>query len=105
VIVVKGNCKMFMFKGTVPFTNDVTQSRISRTPYPNWGGPRWHRGPKIQSRYHLAPYRKLRITKLKHESPKKFVKLGAFWKKRAYAIYSYFGPIWKQGIFTFQLLL
>ena len=27
---------------------------------PNWGGPRCHRRPKIQSRRHLAPQRKLR---------------------------------------------
>jgi len=27
---------------------------------PNCGGPHCHRGPKIQSRHHLAPQRKLR---------------------------------------------
>ena len=31
------------------------QSRISRTPYPQFGGPTLSQGPKIQSRHHLNP--------------------------------------------------
>jgi len=57
------------------------QSRISRTPYPPIGGARCHRGPKIQSRYHLAPQRKLRCWESFESS------------KVAYAV----GPLWKQG--------
>ena len=45
------------------------QRRINRTPYPPIGGdPRCHRGPKFQSRHHLAPQRKLRSPKLKYEA-------------------------------------
>jgi len=44
------------------------QSRISRTPYPQLGGARCYMGPKIQSRHHLGPQRKLRFPKLKYEA-------------------------------------
>jgi len=46
-----------------------TQSRIGHTPYPPIGeGPRCHRGPKFQSRRHLASQRKLRFPKLEYET-------------------------------------
>jgi len=44
------------------------QSRISRTPYPPIGGPTLSQEPKIQSRHHLVPQRKLRLPKFKYEA-------------------------------------
>jgi len=37
-----------------------SQSRISRTPYPQLGVHAFTGGPKVQSRHHLAPQRKPR---------------------------------------------
>jgi len=47
----------------------VVQNRISRTPYhPIVGAHAVTGGPKFQSRHYLAPQRKLRSPKLKHEA-------------------------------------
>jgi len=78
------------------------QSRISRTPYHPIGGPRCHRGPKIQSRHHFAPQRKLRSPKFKYEALEISEARGPFERKEHY---NYFGPFPKQGIYTLQLLL
>ena len=66
------------------------QSRISRTPYPQFGGPRCHTGLKIQTRHHLAPQRKLRSPKLKYEALEISEVTGSFESK---VQYSYFGPL------------
>jgi len=79
------------------------QSRISRTPYPPIGeGARCHKGPKIQSRHHLAPQRKLRSPKLKYEALEISEPRRPF-ERKVLMNYSYFGPLWKQGIYTLQL--
>jgi len=44
------------------------QSRISRTPYPQLGGPTLPQKLKIQTPHHLATQRKLRSPKLKYEA-------------------------------------
>ena len=60
---------------------------------PNWGG-KLSQGPKIQSRYHLASQRKLRSPKLKYEA----LEINGI----VLVHYSYFEPLWKQGIYTLQ---
>ena len=105
-----------------------TQSRIGHTPYPPIGeGPRCHRGPKFQSRRHLASQRKLRFPKLEYETleirevrvllKEKCITVifgpfestvfshynccwGPFWKQSSqptYTLQLLLGPIWKQG--------
>ena len=54
--------------------------------HPNWGGPRWQRGPKIQSRHLVSTQRKLRSPKLKYEALEISEVRGPLWKKSAYAI-------------------
>jgi len=71
---------------------------------PQFGDPHCHRGPKIQSRHHLSPQRKLRCPKLKYESLEVSEVRGPF-ERKVLMHYSYFGPLWKQGIYTLQLLL
>jgi len=61
-------------------------------------------GPKIQSRHHFATQRKLRSTKLKYEALEISEVRGPF-ERKVLMHYSYFGPFWKQGIYTLQLLL
>ena len=78
-------------------------SRISRTPYPPIGGEHVVTGgPKFQSRHHLSPQRKLRSPKLKYEALEISEVRGPFERK---VHCSYCGPLWRQGIFTLQLLL
>jgi len=69
---------------------------------PQLGGARCHRGPKVQSRHHLAPQRNLRSPKLKYEALEISEFRGPFEIK---VHYSFFGPLWQQGIYTLQLLL
>ena len=72
---------------------------------PQLGGPTLSQGPKIHSRQNLIPQRKLRpqYWNMKHDIS---VKLGGPLKETCMLIhYSYFGPLWKQGIYTLQLLL
>jgi len=82
---------------------DETQSCISRTPYhPIGRGPRCHRGFKIPvPSPHSTPEKAL-IPKLEYETLAISEVRGPFERKMHY---SYFGPFWKQGIFTLQLLL
>jgi len=80
------------------------QSCISRTPYPPIGGPTLSQEPKIQSRHHLAPQKKLRPPKLKYETLE-ISEVGGPFKRKVLIHYSYFGPLSKQGIYTLQLLL
>jgi len=54
------------------------------------GGPRCHRGPKIQSCYHFAPQRKLRSPTLKYEPLVISEVWGPFERK---VHYSHFGPL------------
>jgi len=89
------------FAGSAKF-----QSHMDAEPYqphsvpPNWGVPRCHSGPKIQSRHHFSPQRKLRSPKLKYEALEISEVRGPFERK---VHYRYFGPLWKQGIYTLQL--
>jgi len=59
---------------------------------PNWGA-RCHRGPNVQSRYHLAPQRKLRSPKLKYEALEISEVRGPF-DRKVLMHDSYLGPIW-----------
>ena len=68
------------------------QSRISRTPYPPIGGPTLSQGPKIQSRHHLAPQRKLRPSKSKYEALQ-LTEVGGLWKKSAYTLQLLWVPL------------
>ena len=58
---------------------------------PQLGAPRCHRGPKIQSRHHLAPKRKLRSPKLKYEALEISGVRGPF-ERKVLMYYSYIGP-------------
>jgi len=69
---------------------------------PQLGGHAVTGGPKFQSRNNLAPQRKLRSPKLKYEAWE-ISKVGAPFQRNVH--YSFFGPLWKQGIYTLQLLL
>ena len=59
---------------------------------PNWGDPRCHRGPKFQSRDHLAPQRKPRFPKLKNETLETNEVRGPF-ETKVLMHYSFFGPL------------
>jgi len=79
------------------------QIRINCTPYPPIGGGTLTQGPKIHSRHHLAPPKKLWPHKLKYKALKS-VKLGALSKKSAYRpTLQLLWTLWKQGICTLQL--
>ena len=86
----------------------VAKTKLLAEPYqphsipPNWGGHAVTGGPKFQSRNNLAPQRKLRSPKLKYEAWE-ISKVGAPFQRNVH--YSFFGPLWKQGIYTLQLLL
>jgi len=56
--------------GNAPEVRTPTAGAESYQPHsiPPIGGARYHKGPKIQSRYHVAPQRKLRSPKLKYEA-------------------------------------
>ena len=79
------------------------QSQISRTPSPEFGGARCHRGRKIQSRHHLDP-RESFDPKLKYETLEISEVRGRF-ERKVLMHCNYIGPLWKQGIYTLQLLL
>ena len=79
---------------------------------PNWGGPRCHSGPKIKSRDHLDPQRKLRSSKLKYEALEisEVISLWKPFERKVLLHYSYtfenklfthynccWGPLWKQS--------
>jgi len=68
------------------------QSRISRTPYPQLGGPHCRRVSKFQSRHHLAPQRKPRFPKLKNEALEISEVRGPF-EIKVLMHYSFFGPL------------
>jgi len=59
-------------------------------------------GPKFHSRYHLTSERKLRSPNLKDEALEISEVRGPSERK---AHNSYFGPLWKQGVYTLQVLL
>ena len=69
---------------------------------PQLGGHVATGGPKFQSRHHLAPQRKLRSPKLKCEALEISEFRGPVERK---VLYSFFRPLWKQGISMLQLLL
>jgi len=71
---------------------------------PQSGGPTLSQGPKIQSRHHLAPQKMLRSPKLKYEALEISEVRGPF-ERKVLMHHSYFGPLWKPGIYILQLLL
>ena len=71
---------------------------------PPIGGPTLSQRPKIQSRHHLAPKESFDPPKLKCETLE-ISDIGGSFERKLLMRYSYFRPLWKQGIYTLQLLL
>jgi len=69
---------------------------------PPIGGARCHRGPKIPVPSPLSTPEKASIPKLKYEALEIIVVRGPI---EGNVHHSFFRPLWKQGIYTLQLLL
>ena len=80
------------------------QSRISRTPYPPIGVGTLSQGAQNSAPSPLSTPEKASIPKLKYEALEIKEVRGPF-ERKVLMHYCYFGPLWKQGIYSLQLLL